>query len=186
MKSGHVLAVGKSAREGRRPPAGLTRRDSCSNSRVPGGRRVLEKALRGEARCSSPDGERGRGSGLRGNPRTRRSALMESRTTRQFCRLFSALPSDVQREAKRAYRPFQTDPMHPGLQFKKLQGEDDIFSARIGHGYRALATMSRGGLFGTGLAVIQSMIAWSEPEYERDARVAVMPHRSHLPTKAPT
>lgn len=28
---------------------------------------------------------------------------------------------------------------HPGLQFKKLEGEDNIYSARIGLGYRALA-----------------------------------------------
>ena len=66
---------------------------------------------------------------------------MESRTTRQFWRLFSDLPSDAQRDAKRAYRLFQNNPAHPGLQFKKLEGEDNIYSARIGLGYRALAVM---------------------------------------------
>ena len=68
---------------------------------------------------------------------------MQSRTTRQFRRLFSSLPSDAQREAKRAYRLFQSNPAHPGLQFKKLEGEDDIYSARIGLGYRALAVMKK-------------------------------------------
>jgi hypothetical protein len=68
---------------------------------------------------------------------------MRSRTTRQFWRLFSNLPSDVQRDAKRAYRLFQSNPTHPGLQFKKLEGEDDIYSARIGLGYRALAVMKK-------------------------------------------
>ena len=68
---------------------------------------------------------------------------MQSRTTRQFWRLFSNLPSDVQKEAKRAYRLFQTNPAHPGLQFKKLEGEDDIYSARIGLGYRALAVIKK-------------------------------------------
>jgi hypothetical protein len=69
---------------------------------------------------------------------------MESRTTRQFWRLFSDLPFDVQREAKRAYRFFQTNPAHPGLQFKKLEGEEDIYSARVGLDYRALAVMKKG------------------------------------------
>ena len=32
-------------------------------------------------------------------------------------------------------------PAHPGLQFKKLEGEDDIYSVRIGLGYRALTDM---------------------------------------------
>jgi hypothetical protein len=69
--------------------------------------------------------------------------LIESRTTRQFWRLFSKLPDEVQREAKRAYRLFLSDPAHPGLQFKKLDGEDAIYSARIGLDYRALGVMKK-------------------------------------------
>ena len=68
---------------------------------------------------------------------------MQSRTTRQFWRLFSQLPSDTQRDARRAYRMFQTNPAHPGLRFKKLEGEDNIYSIRIGLGYRALAAMKK-------------------------------------------
>jgi len=68
---------------------------------------------------------------------------MRSRTTRQFWRLFRDLPSDVQRDAKRAYRLFLSNRAHPGLQFKKLEGEDDLYSARIGLGYRALAVMKK-------------------------------------------
>ncbi len=48
---------------------------------------------------------------------------------------------DVQRDARRAYRTFQDNPGHPGLQFKKLEGEEHIYSARIGLGYRALAVV---------------------------------------------
>jgi hypothetical protein len=69
--------------------------------------------------------------------------LIQSRTTRQFWRLFSDLPSDVQRDAKRAYRLFLSNPAHPGLQFKKLESEDNIYSARIGLDYRALAVMKK-------------------------------------------
>ena len=68
---------------------------------------------------------------------------MQSRTTRQFWRLFSDLPFDAQRDAKRAYRLFQANMAHPGLQFKKLEGEDDIYSARIGLEYRALAVVKK-------------------------------------------
>jgi hypothetical protein len=68
---------------------------------------------------------------------------MQSRTTRQFRSLFSELPLAVQRDANRAYRLFEENPAHPGLQFKKLEGEDDIYSARIGLDYRALAVMRK-------------------------------------------
>jgi hypothetical protein len=61
----------------------------------------------------------------------------------KFWRLFSDLPLDVQQDAKCAYRLFQSNPAHPGLQFKKLAGEDDIYSARIGLDYRALAVMKK-------------------------------------------
>ena len=68
---------------------------------------------------------------------------MQSRTTRQFWRLFSDLPADIQGDAKRAYRLFQTNPAHPALQYKKLEGEDNIYSIRIGLGYRAVAVMKK-------------------------------------------
>jgi len=45
------------------------------------------------------------------------------------------------RGARRSYRIFQSNPGHPGLQFKKLEGEGNIYSARIGLGYRALAVV---------------------------------------------
>ena len=68
---------------------------------------------------------------------------MQSRTTGKFWRLFSELPLDTQRDAKRAYRLFQNNPAHPGLQFKKLEGEDHIYSVRIGLEYRALPVMTK-------------------------------------------
>jgi len=70
--------------------------------------------------------------------------LIQSRTTRQFWRLFRDLPADVQRDAQRAYHLFRVNPAYPGLQFKKLEGEDNIYSARIGLDYRALAVMAKG------------------------------------------
>ena len=69
--------------------------------------------------------------------------MRQSRTTRQFWRLFSDLPSDAQRDAKRSYHLFQSNPANPGLQFKKLEGEDNLYSVRIGLDYRALAVMRK-------------------------------------------
>jgi len=84
---------------------------------------------------------------------------MQSRATRQFWRFFFDLPSDIQRDAKRAYRLFLNNPAYPGLQFKKLEGEDNIYSARIGLAYRALGVMN------------QDRIVWywigSHSEYDR-------------------
>lgn len=57
--------------------------------------------------------------------------------------MFSDLPIDVQRAARRAYVLFQSNPAYPGLQFKKLDGEDNIYLARIGLEYRALAVMKK-------------------------------------------
>jgi hypothetical protein len=71
---------------------------------------------------------------------------MRSRTTRRFWRLFSDLPLDVQEDARRAYRLFRSNPSHPGLQFKKVEGQDDVYSARVGLGYRALGIMSSDGV----------------------------------------
>jgi len=68
---------------------------------------------------------------------------MPSRTTRQFWRLYSDLPFGAQRDATRSYRLFQSNPGHPGLQFKKLEGEDNVYSVRIGLQYRALGVMNQ-------------------------------------------
>ena len=58
--------------------------------------------------------------------------------------MFSGLPLDAQRDARNAYRMFRANPAHPGLQFKKLEGEEDIYSVLIGLDYRALAVMRKG------------------------------------------
>jgi hypothetical protein len=68
---------------------------------------------------------------------------MQSQTPRQFRRLLSDLPIDLQRAARRAYLIFRSHPAHLGLQCKKLEGEDHIYSARIGLEYRTLAVMKK-------------------------------------------
>ena len=63
---------------------------------------------------------------------------MRSLATDPFWRLLDGLPSSVRRQAREAFRLFTQDPFHPSLRFKKVQGEDDTWSARVGIGYRVL------------------------------------------------
>ena len=67
--------------------------------------------------------------------------MIQSRTTREFREAFALLPNDVRRQAQRAYRLFGTDPRHPSLRFKKVDEESNVYSVRIGLGYRALGVM---------------------------------------------
>ena len=66
---------------------------------------------------------------------------MQSRTTRQFWRLFSNLPFEAQRDAKRAYRLFQEIPRTLACSSKSWKAK--IASTRFGLGYRALAVMKK-------------------------------------------
>ena len=45
----------------------------------------------------------------------------------------------MQAQARAAYRLFQENPAHPGLQFKQVHTVEPIYSARVGLGYRAVA-----------------------------------------------
>lgn len=66
---------------------------------------------------------------------------MKSRTTAEFRELFAALPPQVQRQGRAAYRRFQQDVQHPGLHFKQVHATEPIYSARIGLHYRAVGIM---------------------------------------------
>jgi hypothetical protein len=68
--------------------------------------------------------------------------VIQSRTTREFREAFANLPKDIRRLAQRAYRLFRAHPRHPSLRFKKVDEEDNIYSVRIGLGYRALGVMN--------------------------------------------
>jgi hypothetical protein len=67
--------------------------------------------------------------------------VIESRTTREFRAAFASLPSDVRRHAQRAYRLFRIDPRHSSLRFKKVDEDGNVYSVRVGLGYRALGVL---------------------------------------------
>ncbi|MGA3024019.1 MAG: hypothetical protein ABSF98_04540 [Bryobacteraceae bacterium] len=66
---------------------------------------------------------------------------MKSVTTRRFRDAYASLPDDVRRQARRAWQLFREDPSHPGLQFKKVEGRNNVYSVRIGLGHRAVGLM---------------------------------------------
>jgi len=67
--------------------------------------------------------------------------VIESRTTRSFRTAFASLPDDIQARARRAYELFRQHPEHPSLRFKKVAQLENVYSVRIGLGYRALGVL---------------------------------------------
>ena len=63
---------------------------------------------------------------------------MNSRTSKRFRALLAALPTDVRRQALKAYRLFEKDPSHPSLNFELINARSSLWSARVNEGYRVL------------------------------------------------
>ena len=66
---------------------------------------------------------------------------MKSFTSRRFRERYADLPEEVRSRARRAYQLFRRNPAHSGLNFKKVDDENNIYSARVGLGYRVLGQM---------------------------------------------
>ena len=72
---------------------------------------------------------------------------MKSKATARFWKLFDALPSHIQKLARKNYRLWQQNQNHPSLDFKKLKnGSGARFSIRIGDHYRAVGHFSEDGI----------------------------------------
>lgn len=87
---------------------------------------------------------------------------MTSRVTRRFRRCFAELPSEIQDQAREAYRRFREDPGHPGLRFKRVHATESVYSVRISRDFRALGVR------------IGDVLVWfwigSHEDYERQLR----------------
>lgn len=72
---------------------------------------------------------------------------MKSRATARFLKLFDALPSHIQKLARKNYLLWQQNQNHPSLDFKKLKGGNGSrFSIRVGDHYRAVGHSSKDGI----------------------------------------
>jgi len=63
---------------------------------------------------------------------------VKSRLHPSFRRAFTKLPPLIQHRARAAYRRFQANPQHPGLQFKPLHSTLPLWSVRVTDDYRAV------------------------------------------------
>lgn len=61
---------------------------------------------------------------------------MKSFATSDFWRSYAELSPDLKEQARKAYRLWKENSLHPSLHFKKV---GKLWSARISGGYRALA-----------------------------------------------
>lgn len=62
---------------------------------------------------------------------------MKSLATPDFWEAYVHLPPEVKQQARKAYRLWQENPLHPSLHFKKVGR--NLWSVRVSSGYRALA-----------------------------------------------
>ena len=70
------------------------------------------------------------------------AAEVKSVATSRFWDLFHALPGEIQELAVKNYRLWLSNPNHPSLHFRRLQGSADRFSVRVGGHYRALGRLT--------------------------------------------
>lgn len=66
---------------------------------------------------------------------------MKSELTEEFIECFAQLPERVQKAARKNYKLWQQNPLHPSLEFKKLNTKQPIYSVRAGIGWRAVGVM---------------------------------------------
>ena len=86
---------------------------------------------------------------------------MRSSRTKGFKKLFMALPQRVKETAKKNYTLWQANPSYPSLEFKEIRSKENIWSVRVGIGWRALGV----------LKVDEDKIVWfwigSHAEYDK-------------------
>ena len=67
---------------------------------------------------------------------------MDSLITRSFREAFRELDPVVQRKAQRAYDLFMDNPQHSSLDFKRVRGTRNLYSARVDDNFRVLGELN--------------------------------------------
>lgn len=65
----------------------------------------------------------------------------DNKTTKEFWKSYEKLPKSIQESADKQFKLFKQDPTNPGINFEKLTGYDNLYSARVTKQYRAYGTM---------------------------------------------
>jgi mRNA-degrading endonuclease RelE of RelBE toxin-antitoxin system len=63
---------------------------------------------------------------------------MKSSRTKDFRKLFVRLPEHIKETAKKNYELWKDNPFYPSLEFKQIRNNENIWSVRVGIGWRAL------------------------------------------------
>ncbi len=63
---------------------------------------------------------------------------MISEITDSFRQAYGKLPDEVRKRARKAYRQWLSNPLHPSLHYKKIHATLPIWSVRVGLHYRAV------------------------------------------------
>lgn len=66
---------------------------------------------------------------------------MKSRAKPRFWAAYRKLPTDIQVLSRKAHRLFASSARHLSLRFKKVHGQEPIYSARVALGYRAVGLL---------------------------------------------
>jgi hypothetical protein len=66
---------------------------------------------------------------------------MRSSRTKDFAKLFIKLPQHIKETAKKNYELWKDNPSHPSLEFKEIIHSQNIWSVRVGIGWRALGVI---------------------------------------------
>ena len=66
---------------------------------------------------------------------------MRSSRTIIFRELFAVLPQRIKDNSYKNYELWKENPFHPSLEFKKVKPKENIWSVRVGIGWRALGVM---------------------------------------------
>ncbi len=66
---------------------------------------------------------------------------MKSATLPSFWTAYVSLDEDIKRRARKAYRLWTQNHFHPSLHFKCIHRDENVWSVRITHGYRAVGVL---------------------------------------------
>jgi hypothetical protein len=66
---------------------------------------------------------------------------VNSQLTSDFLDCFAKLPEVVKEQARRCYQMWRDNPAHPSLHFKRIHGHEDLYSVRVGLGWRAMGLL---------------------------------------------
>jgi hypothetical protein len=66
---------------------------------------------------------------------------MKSELNLDFVKKFHELPERIKKTARKNYSLWKNNPSHPSLEFKEINAKEQIWSVRVGIGWRALGRL---------------------------------------------